>query len=84
MRSYSQNRTRLLKDIMTATRESIKPRSSSKQITVRWPDKFWERVAIAATRTRTSMQALVTQAVEERLVVIDRELAAGEQTAEVA
>lgn len=38
-----------------------------RQITIRWPDSFWETVTIAATKRRTSVQALVTESVAAEL-----------------
>lgn len=38
-----------------------------KRITIRWSEDFWEAVSIAATKRRTSVQAIVTEAVSEKL-----------------
>lgn len=45
------------------------PKEVIKQITVRWPEDFWESVAIEATKRRTSVQAIVTEAVSEKLQI---------------
>jgi predicted HicB family RNase H-like nuclease len=46
---------------MAANKEQIK------QVTIRWPEDFWEAVSIAATKRRTSVQALVTEAISHKL-----------------
>lgn len=38
-----------------------------KQITIRWDEDFWEFVSIESTKRRTSVQALVTEAVRKYL-----------------
>jgi predicted HicB family RNase H-like nuclease len=48
-------------EIMTSGNAGVK------QITIRWVPQFWEAVSIAATKRRTSVQALVTEAVAEKL-----------------
>lgn len=53
---------------MALNQESMTPATSAiKALTVRWPDKFWEAVATEAVRRRTSIQALITEAVSEKL-----------------
>jgi predicted HicB family RNase H-like nuclease len=46
---------------MTPSKEPIK------QVTIRWSEDFWEQVSIAATKRRTSVQAIVTEAVAKLL-----------------
>ena len=41
----------------------------TKQITIRWPEEFWEQVTILATKRRTSVQALVTASVAKTLKI---------------
>lgn len=38
-----------------------------KQLTLRWPEYFWEAVKIAALTQRTSSHALITEAVADKL-----------------
>ena len=38
-----------------------------KQISIRWPEDFWETVTVEAVKRRTSVQALVTVAVAQYL-----------------
>lgn len=45
----------------------MKQRQPTKQITIRWPEDFWEHVAIEATKRRTSVQAIVTESVAKNL-----------------
>lgn len=40
-----------------------------KRVTIRWTDSFWEAVSIEATKRRTSVQALVTEAISEKLSI---------------
>jgi len=50
------------------THESIPARKQEiKQVSIRWPDDFWEKVSIASTKGRTSIQAIVTEAVAKHL-----------------
>lgn len=48
---------------MPPTKDAIK------QVTIRWPEDFWEAVAIEATKRRTSVQAIVTEAVSRYLKI---------------
>lgn len=51
------------KDIMASTEHQIK------QLTIRWPEDFWEAVSIEATKRRTSVQAIVTESVSRFLKI---------------
>lgn len=46
---------------MTSTDDVIK------QVTIRWPEDFWEVVSIQAKKRRTSVQAIVTESVAKFL-----------------
>ena len=50
-------------DSMTSSKSEIK------QITVRWPEDFWEKASIEATKRRTSLQEIVTLAVAKYLKI---------------
>ncbi len=49
------------KDSMTSQEPGVK------RVTIRWSLDFWEAVAIAATKRRTSVQVLVTEAIADKL-----------------
>jgi len=57
---------------MTASPAEDKPRD--KKLTLRWPRDLWEAVSIHCTKTETSLQVLITEAVckELNLKVPDR------------
>lgn len=46
-----------LNDSMTANEQGVK------RVSLRWSESFWEAVSIEATKRRTSIQAIATEAV---------------------
>lgn len=49
-------------------KDSMTPQEAGiKRLSLRWPEGFWETVSIEATKRRTSLQALITDAVAEKL-----------------
>lgn len=53
----------------SVSNESLQQTSAPalKSVSLRWPESLWEAVTIAATRKRTTLQALITEAVCEKL-----------------
>jgi len=49
-------------------RKRMKSRKQTiRQVSVRWPEAFWEKASIQATKRRTSLQAIITEAVANHL-----------------